>query len=176
MASDYCNFPVKLCRLSWSLHFTSLAESSGNTISEESDTDLQPPPPKRQHLSDLQVKNHHLGLIKWKDDNGAIKELKIYSKIAHKWDVIANRLGLEPGQVKSIRSNNYDDHNRVTDVLSHWFYNARGLPNAKNYPKSWDGLINLVNDAELSEVAEELHTALSSTHNSVRGNLPENYM
>jgi hypothetical protein len=39
------------------------------------------------------------------------------------------------------------------------------------YPKSWEGLINLLEDAELGEVAEELKKALSSPQNSVRGNL-----
>ena len=151
--------------------FTSVVESSGNTTSDESNTDLQSPPAKRQRISDLCVKNHHVNLIKWRDDNGVPKELQIYSRIAHKWDVIASQLGLEPGEIKSIRSNYFDDHDRVTDMLRRWFDDARSLPNAKSYPKSWDGLIELLKDARLSEVAEELHTALSSTHNSVKGNL-----
>ena len=45
------------------------------------------------------------------------------------------------------------------------------LPNGSKYPKSWQGLINLLEDAELGEVAGELKKALSSPQNSVRGNL-----
>ena len=52
-----------------------------------------------------------------------------------------------------------------------WFENAMGLPNADKYPKSWQGVIDLLKDAELGEVAAKLHTALSSPRNSVRKNL-----
>ena len=110
------------------------------------------------------VEHHLLDLLKWEDDNGTTRELKIYAKIAHKWNKIATRLGFEPGQIDSIRRNchNISDEDRVTAVLSHWFDNAGNLPNANTYPKSWQGLINLLTDSELSEVATELHTALSS--------------
>jgi hypothetical protein len=56
-------------------------------------------------------------------------------------------------------------------MLGRWFEDARSLLNAGRYPKSWQGLINLLEDAELGEVAEELKKALSSPQNSVRGNL-----
>ena len=153
--------------------FTSLAESSGNTTSEESDTDLQHPPAKRQRLCDLpDVEPRHLALMEWKDENGATRKLKIYSNIAHKWDEIATLLGFELGEIGSIRRNcTIDDHGRVTDVLRRWFDDAINLPNASKYPKSWEGLVKLLNDAELGEVAKQLHTALSSTHSSVRRNL-----
>ena len=110
-----------------------------------------------------------MDLIKWEDENGVIKELRIYSKIAHKWRQIATQLGFELGEIESIRKNNpFDDRDRVTVVLGRWFENARNLPNASRYPKSWQGLINLLEDAELSEVATELQQALSSSWNNVR--------
>ena len=59
----------------------------------------------------------------------------------------------------------------MTAILRHWFDNAGRLCNAKMYPKSWQGLINLLGDSELGEVATELHKALSSPRNSVRKNL-----
>ena len=59
----------------------------------------------------------------------------------------------------------------MTVVFKVWFENAVGLPNADKYPKSWQGLVNLLKDAELGEVATELHTALSSPRNSMRKNL-----
>ena len=59
----------------------------------------------------------------------------------------------------------------MTAVFKVWFENAMGLPNADKYPKSWQGVINLLKDAELGEVAAKLHTALSSPRNSVRKNL-----
>ena len=117
------------------------------------------------------VEHHLVDLLKWEDENGGIRELKIYSKIAHKWRKIAARLGFETGEIESIEENHHRNHSRVTNVLSQWFDNARNLPNASRYPKSWPGLINLLEDAELGEVAEELRIALSSPRNSVRGKL-----
>ena len=43
-------------------------------------------------LSD--VEHHFVGLIKWEGENGVERELRIYSKIAHKWKQIATQLGL----------------------------------------------------------------------------------
>ena len=99
------------------------------------------------------------------------RELRIYSKIAHRWRQIATRLGFELGEIKSVKNNDYEDYSRIIAVLRRWFENARSLPNARRYPKSWQGLINLLEDAELGEVAEELKKALSSPQNTVRGNM-----
>ena len=99
------------------------------------------------------------------------KELRIYSKIAHRWRQIATRLGFELGEIESIKKNDYEDDSRITVVFRRWFENASHLPNARSYPKSWQGLINLLEDAELGEVAEELKRTLFSPQNSVRGNL-----
>ena len=112
-----------------------------------------------------------MDLIKWEDENGVKRELRIYSKIAHKWRQIATRLGFELGEIESVEENHHRNDSRITAVLRRWFENARSLANASRYPKSWQGLINLLEDAELGEVAEELKKALSSPQNSVRGNL-----
>lgn len=124
-------------------------------------------------ISSLPTVQHDcLDLLRWRDDNGTIKKLKIYDKIAHKWNRIATRLGFEPVQIDSIQSNYpFSDYNKTTAVFRVWFENANGLPNADRYPKSWQGLINLLEDSELSEVGAKLYTALSSPKNSVRKNL-----
>ena len=109
------------------------------------------------------VEHHLVDLLKWEDENGVIRELKIYSKIAHRWRQIATQLGFELGEIDSIEENHHRNHSRVTAVLSQWFDNAVNLPNASQYPKSWLGLINLLEDAELGEVAEELRTALTES-------------
>lgn len=118
------------------------------------------------------IEHHLLDLLEWEDENGTIKQLKIYDKIAHKWNHITTRLGFELGQIDSIQSiYPFSDYKKITATFRVWFENANGLPNADRYPKSWQGLINLLKDSELSEVATDLHTALSSSRNSVRKNL-----
>ena len=132
--------------------------------------DIQPPPQKQDFIFDLRdIEHRFMDLIKWEDEKGVKRELRIYSKIAHKWREIATLLGFEPGEIESIRKNYpFDDRDRVTVVLGRWFDNAKNLPNASRYPKSWQGLINLLEDAELGEVAQELKRTLSSPWNSVR--------
>jgi hypothetical protein len=110
---------------------------------------------------DIRVE-HHVDLIKWKDENGVKRELRIYSKIAHKWEDIATRLGLG-GEISAIKQDSqYQTSLCIKTVFKKWFENATRLPNAKYYPKSWQGLIKLLNDVELGEVAKELERALSS--------------
>ena len=112
---------------------------------------------------DIPVQHHYLGLLKWKDENGTIKELKIYSRVAHKWNQVATLLGFDHGQIESIKNNPpFNDLDRVQTVFRQWFENATKLPNASKYPKSWQGLINLLEDVELSEVAKELCRALAN--------------
>ena len=98
------------------------------------------------------------------------KKLRIYSEIAHKWRQIASLMGLKPGQISAIEHDRHETASCVTGVLQRWFEYAGQLPNAERYPKSWQGLINLLKDAELGEIAKELKKALTSQTNSVRGN------
>jgi hypothetical protein len=103
-----------------------------------------------------------MDLIKWKDENGVERELRIFSKIGHKWEDIATRLGLG-GEISAIKQDSHYQTSLCIKVLfKKWFENATRLPNARDYPKSWRGLINLLNDVQLGEVAKELERALSS--------------
>ena len=124
---------------------------------------------QRQFTDDLQdVEHRFLDLIKWEDENGVKRELRIYSKIGHKWRQVATQLGFEPGEIELIDADYRTGYICITIVLGRWFENAKNLPNAGRYSKSWQGLINLLEDTELGEVAEELKRALASPWNSVR--------
>ena len=83
------------------------------------------------------VEHHFIDLIKWEDENGVKRELRVYSKIAHKWRQIASRLGFELGEIESVKENYHRNDSRITTVtvLRRWFENARSLPNAGRYPK-----------------------------------------
>lgn len=112
-----------------------------------------------------------MDLIKWKDENGKERVLKVYSRSADKWEDIATRLGLRLEEISSIKKDcHYQTSLCIKAVFKKWFEHATSLPNARDYPKSWQGLINLLNDVELGEVAIELKKALTSQTNSVRGN------
>ena len=86
--------------------------------------------------------------------------------------MIARNLGLEdeePGCINEIakrRSNSNIEC--VREVFGKWIENAVGLPNTDQFPKSWDGLLNLLNASELGEVAKELRTAIEAPDSSAR--------
>lgn len=119
----------------------------------------------------LPVEHQYLNQLMWLHETGIEKQLKLYSRISHKWELVATLLGFENGEITSLRRDFSDACERITAVLEQWLDNARNLPNASKYPKSWQGLVKLLKDAELSEVAGDLETALSSPRNSVRGTL-----
>ena len=44
-------------------------------------------------------------LVRWNEEDGAVKELEIQSNRAHKWTQSATRLGFELGDIKSTEEN-----------------------------------------------------------------------
>ena len=71
------------------------------------------------HHSDYEVENRFLSRIEWKEDTDT-KTVQIYLESAHQWQKIGEQLGLEYGQLLSIRKNYMDDYERVTAVLGKW--------------------------------------------------------
>ena len=110
----------------------------------------------------IDVEHRFMELIKWKDEKGVKRELRIYSKIAHKWRQIATVLGLERGEIESVDADNRTRYRCITVVMGRWLENADDLPIADRYPKSWQGLIRLLEDAELCDVSKELKRAINS--------------
>ena len=123
-------------------------------------------------FDEFDVKNHFVSWLEWsKSSTGESKCIRIYNKVEPKWNVVAECLGLEPGEIDGIKRNNYTDGERVTDVLHHWFDNANNLPNKGKYPKKWSGLIRLIKDSDLGQLADEIQQVLSAPCSNVRGNL-----
>ena len=52
-------------------------------------------------------------------------------------------------------------------MFGRWLENASGMLHADKYPKSWDGLIRLLNDSELAELANKVTKAINSQENEV---------
>ena len=108
-------------------------------------------------------------MLNWKSGSAA-GEVRVYSSAQSKWDRIAGMLGLDPGEVESIHRNKHDDYDRVTAVFHRWLDNANKLPNCARYPKTWSGLIRLLNDSGLGELASQLKKALTAPISDARGN------
>ena len=120
----------------------------------------------------LYVKNHFLSRLVWMDGNDK-RIVKIYDESAHKWQEIGRELGLEVGALKSIGRDGFDDDDRITTVLGKWYDNANKLPNGSKYPKTWKGLISLLSNSELDDVATKVHSALSAPISNIRGTLQD---
>ena len=77
------------------------------------------------------------------------------SKISGSWEDIGLRLGLEynmlHGEIEELRT----AKSRLGAVLAIWFEDAPQLPNYGKYPISWEGLHNLLCDADHSVAAKE---------------------
>ena len=78
-------------------------------------------------------------------------------KVASKWDIVAANLCLD--NIENIRSEYSTDTKRAEKVFTTWLKDAPNLNEGK-YPKSWQGLEDLLNDSELSQVAIDFFVAL----------------
>ena len=98
----------------------------------------------------------HLKLIKW-TEGGKTKRFYLIDKIAHKWHDIGQLAGLSLHQLQSIATEHRDNPiNCCSAVLGKWLENP-----PKEYPNTWNGLIELLEDCFLSQVAKELKNALT---------------
>lgn len=97
----------------------------------------------------------HLKLIKW-TERGETKRFYLMEKIENKWRDIGQLTGLPLTQLESIATEHRDKPIECCRaVLGRWLDNP---PSA--YPTTWDGLIELLEDCQLTQVAEELKIVL----------------
>ena len=77
--------------------------------------------------------------------------------ISHKWRTIGELLGLPFSKLESLAIEHRDkpDH-CCRSILGHWLDNP-----PPRYPTTWHGLIELLEDSKLGQVAIQLRTALS---------------
>ena len=81
------------------------------------------------------------------------------------------QLGFEWAELDTIKEDSSKGRDRVTTVFGHLFDNANNLPNSHLYPKTWDGLIALLDASGLGDIAEKVREALSAPFSNVRHNL-----
>jgi hypothetical protein len=108
------------------------------------------------------VADTHLTLIKWKDDRGEVQRFYLRENIAYKWCTIGEILGLAYPKLQSMAEKHRDQPKECCrEVLGLWLEN----PPKKDYPTTWQGLIDLLEDSQLSDVVVQLRNALSKAIN-----------
>lgn len=79
------------------------------------------------------------------------------------WNNIGERLGIEQDVLQSFLEDSQGKNDRaLSKVFNKWLSNAGGLPNNNEYPLSWQGLYNLLDDIGKIEVAKEYFAFLEN--------------
>ena len=110
-----------------------------------------------------EVTNYLLDEMKWETASGGQKTISIYQEAAHKWKKLATKLGLGEGEIDGIESEKRGKAiDCVRSVFGRWLENAQRMKHCDQYPKSWEGLMALLGDSELAELAKKVEEALKS--------------
>ncbi len=98
-------------------------------------------------------------MLEWTDKDGQPQTLRVKDEMSVKWEEVRDLLELTPARLQSIDSQRRGEVRRCCrDVLMDWIKN--GSP---RYPPTWDGLIKLLINLELSSIADTLKLALKMT-------------
>ena len=108
------------------------------------------------------VESQNLTLIRWRDDQGRIQRFYLMDNISYKWRIIGELLGLPFPKLESIAMEHHDKpENCCRSVLGQWLDNP-----PPRYPTTWQGLLELLEDGKLGEIATQLRTALENKADS----------
>lgn len=113
------------------------------------------------NLTQLPAKptQNNLILIKWKNEKGEDKELRLKQSMCNEWKNIGFRLNIDNAVLQSWETKyHYDPQECINPVLSHWLDKP-----TDEYPVSWKGLCCLLEDVQLSQLANELEEALKNS-------------
>ena len=95
-------------------------------------------------------------MLEWTDKDGQPQSLRVRDEMSVKWDDAGDLLELTPVRLQGIDSHRRGDVRQCCrEVLIDWIKN--GSP---RYPPTWDGLIKLLINLELSSIADTLKLAL----------------
>ena len=106
------------------------------------------------------VQVRHLKLIKWRDERGEIQRFSLMERVSLHWRDIGELIGLSFQQLECLAGEHrgkYIDCCRA--VLCSWLDDP-----PEEYPITWRGLIELLQDSELGQVVSELKNALSKSN------------
>ena len=87
-------------------------------------------------------------------------------KISHKWRTLGELLRLSFSQLHSLVVEHRDRHEECCRaVLGHWLDNP-----PSDYPATWQGLLELLEDCQLGQVACDLRVVLNKANIIISGN------
>ena len=113
------------------------------------------------HAGSVQLK--HLNLIKWKSETGEMHRFYLMENISFKWRDIGELIGISYHELHFIAQEHRDKPIECCrTVLGHWLESP-----PPDYPTTWGGLIELLEDSQLDQMVAELRTVLSKSNKSI---------
>ena len=101
-----------------------------------------------------------LKLFKWRDESGAKQQLKIIESISSKWQDLATLVGLSMSQMDGIQKQSLlETEQCCLRVFDHWIISNGEFT---DYPITWSGLYELLEDISHRALAEQMRTALQT--------------
>ncbi len=79
--------------------------------------------------------------------------IQIISELSPKWSDISDLLGFSTARIQQIRQDNNGVQDRCKEVMRLWLDSEEGT---YRYPTTWEGLIELLEDIELSILASDI--------------------
>ena len=102
----------------------------------------------------------NLVLLKGTDSNNKEQKIPIISELSHKWSDTSYRLGFTPALTQQIELNYHRVQDRCKEVMRLWLSSEEG---AYRYSTTWEGLIELLEDIELSSLASDIQEVVCQT-------------
>jgi hypothetical protein len=99
-----------------------------------------------------------LTLIKWEDNSGVKKRFHLIDRVSHYFEVFGRMLLIEPRRLESWRQKYSGDSTKCfLKIMERWFETG-----SDEYPTTWEGMYEMLEDTELPQVAQDLREAVSS--------------
>ena len=95
-------------------------------------------------------------VLKWRDAHGTIQKFRLIPQIYHKWRMIGNFVQVSWQKLEVLKEEK-DASYRCEVVLQHWLSSP-----PSGYPATWEGLHELLEDCELSQISRQLKIAVEN--------------
>ncbi len=95
----------------------------------------------------------NLVLLKWTDSDHKKHRIQIISQLSPKWSDVSDLLGFSTARIQQIRQDNSGVQDCCKEVMRLWLDSE---DRACHYPTTWEGLIELLKDIELSSLASDI--------------------
>ena len=105
-----------------------------------------------------------LHLIKWKDEKGCIQTFRLVDRVSASWrSKFGMILKLTTNQLNVWEDQYRGDANMCwARVMEQWLNGS----SEADYPVTWKGLYSMLDDAEFSQIAQELRVAVNGAYAS----------